>query len=57
MRALYQAVSSRVERIEEDYKKARTDSLFATETSSKINTMILQLEDTLARLKTQALTT
>lgn len=54
MRALTQAVQTQIPNLEEAYRKARTDALFATEASSKVNKMILQIQDTVARLKSQS---
>jgi hypothetical protein len=51
MRALTQAVQTQFPNLEEAYRTAQTDALFATATSVKVNKMIQQIQDTVARLK------
>jgi hypothetical protein len=54
VRALAQAVQTQIPGLEAEYRKAHTEALFATSESVKINKMILEIEDTIARLKTLA---
>ncbi len=55
VRTLFLALKTQLPNLEEAYRTARTDSLFATEESSKVNRMILEIEDTISRLKKEAL--